>query len=82
MKQAEKWLIGAALAVALPTLLPIVRKTARPIIEQGAGWAKKWLKQAQVMTVKAKHELEDIWFEAQYERMQKNWQRKPYTYTD
>lgn len=82
MKQAEKWLIGAALAVALPALLPIVKKTARPFIEQGTDWAKKRLKQAQVMTVKAKHELEDIWFEAQYEHMQKNWQRKPYTYTD
>ncbi|MGA9174019.1 MAG: DUF5132 domain-containing protein [Thermoactinomyces sp.] len=80
--QVEKCLVGAALAVALPVLLPIMKKTAKPLINQGTDWAKNLVKQAQIITAKAKHELEDIWFEAQYERMQKNWERKSYTFTD
>jgi hypothetical protein len=82
--QAEKWLIGAALAVALPTLLPIFKKTAKPLLNQGAEWTKNLIKQAQIITIKAKHEIEDFWYEAQFERMQKNWQRNSthYHYID
>lgn len=80
--QAEKWLIGAALAVALPVLLPIIKKTAGPLVEQGSDLAKDLVKQARIMTVKARHEIEDIWMESQYERMQKNWERTSYSYTD
>lgn len=76
----EKWVIATALAVAIPTLLPIIRKTAKPFAIQSAKWTKDRWRKAQAMAIKWKHELEDIWFEAQYQRMQKNWERKPNTY--
>ncbi|MFC7441601.1 hypothetical protein [Laceyella putida] len=74
--QAEKWIVAAALAVALPTLLPIFKKTAGPLINQGSQWIKHTGKQAKILSVKLRHELEDIWLEAQVERMQKNRSRK------
>ncbi|SFJ06066.1 hypothetical protein [Thermoflavimicrobium dichotomicum] len=80
--QAEKWLVTAAIAVSLPVLVPVLRKTLKPLARQGSNLVKQTCKQIQIVTVKAKQELEDIWLEAKYERMQKNNRRFPHTFVD
>ncbi|MBU7316294.1 DUF5132 domain-containing protein [Paenibacillus oleatilyticus] len=57
----EKWLVGAALAFAVSTLLPVVKTTLLPVAEAGyqglrsaAGAARSSLQEAQVERMKKK----------------------------
>jgi hypothetical protein len=78
----EKWLVGMALGVAIPALLPVIRKTAKPLIKKGKSLTKQMIKQSVILATKAKHEVEDFLEEANYERMKRNWQRNTPTYVD
>jgi hypothetical protein len=72
----EKWIVGAALAVALPALIPVIRETAGPLMARGNRLARRTARQAATLAVKVRHELEDIWYEAEAERMEKRWKQK------
>ncbi len=67
----QKWIVGTALVMSLPALIPIYRKTLKPLAKQGKNAIQDSVKQVKILTVKAKHELEDIWLEAQYDQIMK-----------
>jgi hypothetical protein len=67
----QNWIIGTALIVSLPSLLPIYRKTIKPLVSQSGEVIQDMYTQVKTLTIKAKHELEDIWLEAQYDQIRK-----------
>lgn len=76
MQQIQKYLVGAALVAALPTLIPIYQKTMMPALVQGRRLVNSCVKESKILALKAKYELEDIWLEAQYDQMQKQFEQK------
>lgn len=70
-QQAEKMIVGTALAVAVSAFLPVLKNTVKPLTETalqgGADMAGK-LKYAFGVI---RDEMEDIVAEAQFERMKK-----------
>lgn len=70
-KNAEKIIVGAALAVAAATLLPIFRKTLKPLAETGLQGAAAIPDKIKYALQVARDEVEDIIAEAQFERMKK-----------
>lgn len=76
MQKLQRYLVGAALVAALPTLIPIYQKTMKPLANEGKKLIDTWLKEAKVLALKAKYEIEDIWLEAYYDQIQKQYQQK------
>ncbi|MDR0266941.1 DUF5132 domain-containing protein [Paenibacillus sp.] len=62
MIRIEKWVIGAALAVAIPVLIPVIKECIYPLAVTGVKKAK-----SSVQLIK--EEIQDIIVEAQFERM-------------
>jgi hypothetical protein len=75
-KNAEKWIVGAALAFAATTLLPIARQTLRPLAVSGIQGAMGLLDKAKSAAQVMKEEVEDIVAEAKFERMKKQMDRE------
>lgn len=75
-KTIEKWLIGAALAAAAPTLLPIVKNILRPLATTGLHGTGDWIDRVKTTTQVIREEFEDIVAEAQFERMKKQLDRE------
>lgn len=65
----RKVVIGSTLALASAALLPVVRKTLRPLAESGARGVKSTFE-----TIK--EEVEDIIVEAKMDRMQKQFEKE------
>ncbi|RKP49920.1 DUF5132 domain-containing protein [Cohnella endophytica] len=71
-KNAEKLIVGAALAYAASTLWPIARNALKPSAETGTQGAAAGLTgRIQYVLQVARDEIEDIVAEAQFERMKK-----------
>jgi hypothetical protein len=70
-KTIEKWLIGAALTAAAPTLLPIVKNILRPLATTELYGSGDWIDRVKTTTQFIREEFEDIVAEAQFERMKK-----------
>lgn len=70
-KNAEKLIVGAALAVAASTLLPILKSTLKPLAEAGIQGAQGLTDRIKYAYQVARDEVEDIVAEAQFERMKK-----------
>lgn len=71
-RNIEKIIVGASLALAASALLPIAKSALRPLVsggnpEGGAGL----LDRAKSMLQVAREEVEDIFAEAQFERMKR-----------
>jgi hypothetical protein len=77
-KNMEKWLVGAALAAAASTLLPIARQTLRPLAVSGIQGALGLADRAKSIVRVMKEEVEDIVAEAQFERMKKQMDQEIY----
>ncbi|TCZ75483.1 DUF5132 domain-containing protein [Paenibacillus albiflavus] len=69
MIRIEKWVIGAALAVAIPVLIPVIKESIYPLAVAGVKKAK-----SSVQLIK--EEIEDIIVEAQFERMQQQFDQE------
>ncbi|PTX59656.1 hypothetical protein C8P63_11191 [Melghirimyces profundicolus] len=76
MKSLDRWLAGAALLAAAPTLFPVAVKTVKPL----AQWANHRMKAAGRQTQSTwywlKEEVEDIVAEAQFERMKNRMEKE------
>ncbi|TYR80254.1 hypothetical protein FZC66_14090 [Priestia megaterium] len=62
-------IVGSALIVASTAIIPVARKTLRPVLYDLS-------KQMKYFVVSAKEELEDIVAEVKFERMQKQLDRE------
>jgi hypothetical protein len=64
-KSMDKWIVGTALILAVPALLPIAKQVCQPIRQRGTyAW------------IRMKEEMEDFIAEAQFERMKKRIDRE------
>ncbi|TVY10429.1 DUF5132 domain-containing protein [Paenibacillus cremeus] len=70
-RQAEKWIVGAALAVAASTLVPILKSTWKPLVEDGVQTGSGLTDKIKYAVQVARDEIEDIVAEAQFERMKR-----------
>jgi hypothetical protein len=70
-KNLDNIIVGAALAVAASTLLPIAKSTFSPLAASGLQSGTGLLNNARSLLQKAREEVEDIVAEAQFERMKK-----------
>jgi hypothetical protein len=70
-KNIEKIIIGAALVAASSVILPIAKKTLRPLLANGLTAGEGLMHRARSYVQIAKEEVEDIVAEAQFERMKK-----------
>jgi hypothetical protein len=70
-KNIEKIIIGAALVAASSVILPIAKKTLRPLLANGLTAGEGLMHRARSYVQFAKEEVEDIVAEAQFERMKK-----------
>jgi len=70
-KNIEKILIGASLAFAASALLPIAKSALRPLVSGGNPAGTDLLERAKSMLQVAREEVEDIFAEAQFERMKR-----------
>jgi hypothetical protein len=70
-KNIEKIIIGAALVAASSVILPIAKKTLRPLLANGLTAGEGLMQRARSYVQIAKEEVEDIVAEAQFERMKK-----------
>lgn len=70
-KNAEKIIVGAALAVAASALLPILRSTLKPLAQTGMQGSLGLADRLRYAVQVARDEVEDIIAEAQFERMKK-----------
>ncbi|UUZ95528.1 DUF5132 domain-containing protein [Paenibacillus sp. P25] len=70
-KNLDKWIVGAALAVAASALLPIAKSTLRPLTSSGVQGGFGLLSRVRSVIQTAREEVEDIIAEAQFERMKK-----------
>ncbi|AJY76732.1 hypothetical protein [Paenibacillus beijingensis] len=71
VKHFEKIIVGAALAAAATTLLPIAKSTMRPLLAAGWEAGEGLMNRTRSIVQIAKEEIEDIVAEAQFERMKK-----------
>lgn len=74
-RNAEKLIVGAALAFAASTLWPIVKNTLKPLAETGMQGTAGLTGRIQYAFQVARDEIEDIVAEAQFERMRKQLDR-------
>jgi hypothetical protein len=70
-KNLDKLIVGAALAAAASTLLPIAKSTLRPLLANGLTAGEGLVNRARSIVQIAREEVEDIVAEAQFERMKK-----------
>jgi hypothetical protein len=70
-RAVEKLIVGTALAVAATALLPIAKTTLRPLVTSGMQGGVQMLNRARSLAQIAREEVEDIFAEAQFERIKK-----------
>lgn len=70
-RNLEKIIIGASLAFAASALLPIAKSALRPLVPAGNPGEAGLLDRAKSMLQMAREEVEDIFAEAQFERMKR-----------
>ncbi|MCZ8515643.1 DUF5132 domain-containing protein [Paenibacillus filicis] len=70
-KNAERLLVGAVLALAASTLLPVARRTLIPLAETGLQTLSGLTERVKAGIEIARNEVEDVVAEAQFERMRK-----------
>ncbi|MDN4594600.1 DUF5132 domain-containing protein [Polycladomyces subterraneus] len=64
-KSMDKWIVGTALILAVPAILPIAKQVCQPMRQRGNYvWSRM------------KEEMEDFIAEAQFERMKKRFDRE------
>jgi hypothetical protein len=64
-KSMDKWIVGTALILAVPALLPIAKQACQPIRQRGT-----------YVWIRMKEEMADFIAEAQFERMKKQIDRE------
>ncbi|PAQ14050.1 hypothetical protein CD798_12250 [Bacillaceae bacterium SAOS 7] len=64
----QRVIVGSALIIASTAIIPVARKTLRPMMYD-------FSKQMKYLVVSAKEELEDIVAEVKFDRMQKHLER-------
>lgn len=74
-RQMEKVIVGAALAFAATTLLPVAKAALGPIAADGWRSASGIMNRTKSFIRIAREEIEDIVAEAQFERMKKQMDR-------
>jgi hypothetical protein len=70
-KNLDNIIVGAALAAAASTLIPIAKSTFGPLAASGLLSGAGLMNHARSWIQKAREEVEDIVAEAQFERMKK-----------
>ncbi|WP_042205907.1 hypothetical protein [Paenibacillus durus] len=70
-RNADRLIVGTALAFAASTLWPIVKNTLKPLAATGMQGAAGLTERIQYAMQIARDEMEDIVAEAQFERMRK-----------
>jgi hypothetical protein len=75
-KQLEKVIIGATLAAAASVLVPIFKSTLPPLIRAGREGVEELAERTRGSISYVREEIEDIVAEAQFERMQKKFERE------
>lgn len=75
-KNIDKMIVGTALAIAASALLPIAKTTFRPLAESGMEGGAVLLNRFKSVVQRAREEVEDIFAEAQFERMKRQFEKE------
>lgn len=72
LRNLERIIVGTALTLSASTLLPIAKSTLTPLLKMGASGVQTLTRQTKSMAQIIREEMEDIYAEAQFERMKRS----------